>query len=152
MRINENLLLGYGNHNNTSRLYPYTVSAIAQIEKGEKYTISYTVEKTNRFGVYTDVLSNGIFKPYISPTEIRNWKETKIGEKIKYTFTADKDGYVVVYIDNNSENVDTKVEEPYFKIEEGEEATPYIPSKNMLEPSKQAIYKAGGVFQEVYPL
>ena len=32
------------------------------------------------------------------------------------------------------------------------EATPYIPSKNTLDPSKQAIFVAGGVFREVYPL
>lgn len=143
MKINENLLLAYGNHNNTSTVLPYTTSAIAPIVKGEQYTISYVVEKSNRFGVYTDTLSNGIFKPYIDATEVSNWRLTTIGEKIKYTFTADKDGYVIFYLSNG--NGDTK--ETYFKIEKGDTSTPYIPSKNMLEPSKQAVFVAGGGIQ-----
>lgn len=40
----------------------------------------------------------------------------------------------------------------YPKLEMGTEATQYIPSENSLDPSKLAIFKAGGVFQEVYPL
>ena len=37
------------------------------------------------------------------------------------------------------------------KLEEGDKCTPYLPHKNLIEPSKQAIFLAGGVFQEVYP-
>ena len=40
----------------------------------------------------------------------------------------------------------------YPKLEVGDQATPYIPNKDSLDPSKQAIFKTGGVFQEVYPL
>lgn len=140
MIINENLLLGYGNHNNTSSVLKYTTSAIAPILKGEQYTISYVVEKSNRFGVYTDTLSNGIFKPYISATIIAEWNRTYPGDNINYTFTADKDGYAIVYLSNGSGNA----KENYFKIEKGDTSTPYIPSKNMLEPSKQAVFVAGG--------
>lgn len=39
-----------------------------------------------------------------------------------------------------------------LKLEKGDKATAYIPNKNSLEPSKQAIFPIGGVFQEVYPL
>lgn len=35
---------------------------------------------------------------------------------------------------------------------EKDEITPYIPNENTIEPSKQAVFLAGGVFQEVYPL
>ena len=148
MRINENILLGYGNHNNTSGILPYTTSAIAPIVKGEQYTISYIVRESNRFGVYTDILSNGIFNPYIDETEISRWRNTHPGEKINYTFTADKDGYAIVYLCNGH----GESKEPDFKIEKNDTATPYISSRNMLEPCKQAIFLAGGVFQEVYPL
>lgn len=39
-----------------------------------------------------------------------------------------------------------------LKLEKGDKATAYIPNKNSLEPSKQAIFLSGGVFEEVYPL
>ena len=148
MIINENLLLGYGNHNNTESVFDYTTSAIAPIKKGEKYTISYIVENSNRFGVYTDALSDGIFEPYTDVTEVERWRNTYPGNNINYTFTADKDGYVIVYLSKGIGDA----KETYFKIEEGDTSTPYIPSKNMLEPSKQAVFVAGGVFQEVYPI
>lgn len=148
MIVNENILLGYGNHNNTEGLLEYTTSAIAPIKKGEKYTISYIVENSNRFGVYTDTLSDGIFEPYTDVTEVRKWVETKKGNNINYIFTADKDGYVIVYLSNGNGDV----KETYFKIEEGDTSTPYIPSKNMLEPSKQVFFVAGGTFKEIKSL
>ena len=148
MRINENLLLGYGNHNNTQGVLSYTTSAIAPIVKGEQYTISYIVRESNRFGVYTDTLLNGIFEDYIDVTEVYKWRNTYPGENINYTFTADKDGYAIVYLCNGN----GEMQEPNLKIEEGDTSTPYTPSKNMLEPSKQAFFLAGGVFQEVYPI
>lgn len=38
------------------------------------------------------------------------------------------------------------------KLEVDDNPSLYSPSKTELEPSKQAIYLAGGVFQEVYPV
>ena len=38
------------------------------------------------------------------------------------------------------------------KLTEGIAANIYTPSVNDLEPSKQAVFVAGGVFQEVYPI
>lgn len=35
---------------------------------------------------------------------------------------------------------------------EKDEITPYVPNENSLEPRKQAVFLAGGVFKEVYPL
>ena len=148
MRINENLLLGYGNHNNTSSIAGHTTSAVAPVEKGKRYTISYTVKNTNRFGVYLDTLSNGLNGNFDNAIEIVRYYNTRPGEKITKSVTADINGYMIIYLANNggdSKEVD-------LKIEEGDKKTPYIPSKNMLDPSKQAVFLAGGVFQEVYPL
>lgn len=40
-----------------------------------------------------------------------------------------------------------------IEIVKGENQNPiFIPNKDSLQPSKQAIYLAGGVFQEVYPI
>ena len=148
MRINENLLLGYGNHNNSPSISDYTTSAVAAVEKGKQYTISYTVKNGNRFGVYFDTLSNGWRSKYDTITTARYADNTQPGDKIERTYIADIDGYMIIYLANNGGNK----KEPNLKIEEGDKKTPYIPSKNMLEPSKQAVFLAGGVFQEVYPL
>ena len=148
MRINENLLLGYGNHNNTASLAAYTTSAIAPVKKGQKYTISYNVKNTNRFRVYLDTLSNGWKGKYDNAIEIVRFYNTQPGDKIERTLIADIDGYMIIYLANNGGDL----KEVDLKIEEGDKKTPYIPSKNMLEPSKQAVFVAGGVFQEVYPV
>lgn len=85
------------------------------------------------------------------------------GTAIIGTFLADKgtQSYTFVLNDKNTHiylylglGLQTKGSYKIYniKLEEGTEATPYIPSKNILEPSKQAVFLAGGVFQEVYPL
>ena len=148
MIINENILLGYGNHNNSSKTASYTTSAVAPVKKGQKYTISYTVKNTNRFKMHFDTLSNGWQGEYDNLPESLSVNTTQPGEKIERTFIADMDGYMIVYLANNGGDL----KEPDLKIEEGDKKTPYIPSKNMLDPSKQAIFVAGGRFQEVYPL
>ena len=147
MIINENLLLGYGNHNNTSRLVSYTTSAVAPVKKGQKYTISYTVKNTNRLGIYFDTLSNGWKSDYDTITVNQPSKVTQPGDKIERTLIADMDGYMIVYLANTGGDI----KEPNLKIEEGDKVTQYIPSKHSLDPSKQAIFVSGGVFQEVYP-
>lgn len=148
MRINENLLLGYGNHNNTSNITGHTTSAVAPIEKGKQYTISYTVINTNRFGIYFDTLSNGLKSSYDNFNNYPGFIQTKSGEIIEKRVTAEIDGYMIIYLANNGGDL----KEPNLKIEEGDKKTQYVPSKNMLEPSKQAVFVAGGVFKEVYPL
>lgn len=140
MRINENLLLGYGNHNNTSSIAGHTTSAVAAVEKGKKYTISYTVKNTNRFGIYFDTLSNGLKSKYDNFNNYPGFIQTKSGEIIEKRVTAEIDGYMIIYLANNGGDL----KDPDLKIEEGAIKTPYVPSKNMLEPSKQAIFLAGG--------
>lgn len=140
MRINENILLGYGNHNNTPNIAAHTTSAVAPVKNGQKYTISYTVKNSNRLGVYFDTLSNGWDGKYDTITEARYADKTQPGDKIERTYIADIDGYMIIYLANNGGGI----KEPDLKIEEGDKKTPYIPSKNMLDPSKQAIFLAGG--------
>ena len=148
MIINENLLLGYGNHNNTAYLRDYTTSAVAPVKKGQTYTISYTVKNTNRLGIYFDTLSNGWKSGYDTITGNQPANNTQPGDKIERTLIADIDGYMIIYLANNGGDF----KEPDLKIEEGDTSTPYIPSKNMLEPSEQAVFVVRGVFREVYPL
>ena len=148
MIINENLLLGYSNHNNTAEIAAHTTSAVAPVKKGEKYTISYTVKNTNRFKIHFDTLSNGWQGKYDNPPESLAVKNTLPGDKIEGTYIADIDGYMIIYL----ANIGGDVKEVDLKIEEGDTSTPYIPSKNMLESSKQAVFVAGGTFKEVYPI
>ena len=140
MIINENLLLGYGNHNNTAELAAHTTSAVAPVKKGQKYTISYTVTNTNRFAVYFDTLSNGWKSNYDTITVDQLSNVTQPGDKIEKTVAADMGGYMIIYLANNGGDF----KEVDLKIEEGDKKTPYIPSKNMLDPSEQAIFVAGG--------
>lgn len=116
----ENLLKVYSHHGNVGYNDKSTTSAIAPIKKGETYTISYTVTNTNRFGFYQDTLSNGFFANRIN-TEDKNYKVTKIGDKIVETFTANIDGYVIIYLSNKDNNA----REPSLKIEKGSQATVY---------------------------
>ena len=51
------------------------------------------------------------------------------------------------YNDNFTATI--KIKQPKFEVDK---ESIYIPNVNDLEPSKQAIFVAGGVFQEVYPL
>ena len=148
MIINENLLLGYSNHSNANIINANTTSAVAPVKKGQKYTISYTVKYTNRLGIYFDTLSNGINGKYDLYDGLKPVNTTVIGQKINRTVIAKIDGYMVIYLANNGGDL----KEPNLKIEEGDTSTPYIPSKNMLEPGEQAIFVAGGTFKEVYPI
>ena len=148
MIINENILLGYSNHNNGGYVQNIATSAVVPVKKGQKYTISYTVKNTNRLGIYFDTLSNGINEKFDVMDGYKGSEKTEIGQKINRTVIAEMDGYMIVYLANNGGDL----KEPDLKIEEGDKKTPYIPSKNMLDPSKQAIFVAGGRFQEVYPL
>lgn len=148
MIINENLLLGYGNHNNTPKIAAHTTSAVAPVKKGQKYTISYNVKNTNRFAVYFDTLSNGWKSDYDTITVNQPSNVTQPGDKIEKTVAADMDGYMIIYLANNGGDF----KEADLKIEEGDRKTPYIPSKNMLEPSEQAVFVVRGTFKEVYPI
>lgn len=148
MIINENILLVYSNHNNAGSVQDSTTSVVAPVKEGQKYTVSYTVKNSNRFGVYFDTLSNGINEKFDVSDGYKSFDRTEIGQKINRTVAAEMDGYMIIYLANNGEDL----KEPDLKIEEGDKVTQYIPSKHSLDPSKQAIFVSGGVFQEVYPL
>ena len=117
---NENLLLAYSHHSNYRYHEGIFASALAPIKKGETYTVSYTVTNTNRFGIYQDTLKNGLFADRVNK-EDTNIIQTKIGDKIVETFTANIDGYVIIYLENGNGNA----REPSLKIEKGSQATGY---------------------------
>ena len=148
MIINENLLLGYGNHNNGGFVANNQTSAIAPVKKGQKYTISYTVKNTNRLGIYFDTLSNGINEKFDVMDGYKSFGRTEIGQKINRTVIADIDGYMIIYLAINGGDF----KEVDLKIEEGDKKTPYIPSKNMLEPSKQPLLPPEGEYTEISPI
>lgn len=146
MKINPNLLLSYSHHSNIAYTPNSATSAVAPIEKGKTYMVSYTVTNTNRFSLWQDTMDNGLNADRVDTTDDL-FNRTEIGDKIKRTFKADLDGYVVIYLNNLRNNA----REPDLKIEEGNKVTHYIPSKYALNPSKQAIFVSGGVFQDIYP-
>lgn len=116
----ENLILAYSHHSNYRYHEGVFASALAPIKKGETYTVSYTVTNSNRFGLYQDTLKNGLFADRVNK-EDKTVIATKIGDKIVETFTANIDGYVIIYLENGNGNA----REPSLKIEKGQQATGY---------------------------
>lgn len=115
---------------------------------GERYTISADISQKNGKGVISYVI-------FDKDIRLRGeFVHAKINGKTPFTFNykSELTHKILLYSGQagNTRGISTIYSN--IKIEKGEEATPYIPSKNSLDPSKQSVFKAGGVFQEVYPL
>ena len=71
--------------------------------------------------------------------------------RISHTFKYDanfKYKNIYVFIGKDGETSGNKIAIKCPKLEVGEQATPYIPNKNSVDPSKQAIFKSGGGYSK----
>ena len=123
------------------------------IKADTDYTLSIYVKGTKAFKL------NYIYLMYgedgnLSLRSDRELHEPNIWYRVSIPIKHSKDNNFknVMVASTNLSDESMELSFKYPKLEMGTEATQYIPNKNSLDPSKQAIFKAGGVFQEVYPL
>ena len=79
---------------------------------------------------------------YPGTNEIKTLKSDGTKQTFKFT-VADHKTNLYLYLGIRA-NTKGSYKIYNIKIEKGDKATPYIPSKNSLDPSKQAIFKVGG--------
>lgn len=116
---------------------------VLNLEEGKTYTCSLRIKQS----------SNGSGKFSAQALRGRNWlsrgcekKVCKVGEIAFYTFTYEKGNTdnMVFYTDISGETRGIGAIFYEIKLEEGNTATPYLPHKDTLEPSKQALLTTGG--------
>ena len=116
------------------------------LESGKKYTISFFVEQSlNGSGQLTVVLKDSTNTLNIS------WWHAKRNSKFEKSFIFQKDqtALIMLFSDIVGETENVAAMYKMIKIEEGDTKTPYIPSKNMLEPSKQPLLPREGNYKEI---
>ena len=110
---------------------------------GKTYTISCNVHKNDNHGnwkmnINQDAGSSKTFKPNDGI------------KSITFRCERDSDQVFIYFGDQNTPNRKYKITE--LKLEKGDRMTPYLPHKSNVKSENQAIFVAGGVFHEVYPL
>lgn len=144
MVINENLLSGYSNpsiieaNDNPYHYIEYQIPD--NLEENQVYTISLEGSQTN---------GSGKFSVIIFDKETRNKSNVLIAqngarEHLTFKYVSELTDIVLVYSDIDGQCNGVGLTVRNVKIEKGNKATPYIPNKNSVDPSKQAIFKAGG--------
>lgn len=152
MVINENLILTedkpYYIKPDDNRYKYIKINLPTNLNENEMYTFSLDVSQINGSGQLSIIIFNKDntlgYKTLIAKNNTRN--------SLSFEYIPKKTVNILVYSDiaGKTQFVGAKIRN--IKIERGDKATPYIPNKNIVDPSKQAIFKAGGAFQEVYPL
>ena len=119
------------------------------LEDGKTYTVSFVMKQSEKgCGKFN---AGPISYP---PSILMDYTEYEIKDRSSFKFTCDKSKQMLigVYTDLVSRKAGVGATIKYVKIEDEGGDLVYTPSMNSLEPSKQALFVAGGVFQEVYPL
>lgn len=151
MKINPNLYVGpnkiqltpYKSNYNYYRFFYKGMGC----EIGQEYTLSFDSEQTiNGSGqitiLYLDKNAN---------TTRSGYYDSGKRQSITFVYGLNGEERLNVYSDIAGKDANIGLAMFNFKLENGKEETVYNPNINSLEPSKQAIFLAGGVFQEVYP-
>lgn len=156
MVINENLAIknyesGATLSDKTDGYQYFEIAKLSNLDlvDGKTYTVSFVMEQSKKgCGEFN---AGPLSYP---PTALMDHTKYEIKDRSSFKFTYNKSTQesIAVYTDLVSRKAGVGATLKYVKIEEGDKVTPYIPSKNSLDTSKQAVFLAGGVFQEVYPL
>lgn len=120
-------------------------SDVNKLEENKKYTISLNLSQTENGSGYVN------FGRVIG-SSLQDWAEKSVKDRLELTFDKTENMRILCYTDLAGKTEDVGLKAFNIKLEFGDAATQYISNKSSLEPSKQAIFLAGGVFQEVYPL
>lgn len=142
MLINPNLLntkkvkIGAEDHTHNFRIIDLPIDLV----EGKKYTISCSCQ-FSKGGEGSLIIAD--FKN-MSPTSNRAiFKEDTINE-FSFVYKPDRTNRILLYA--GVAGYTNNIEGLYYnlKLEKGDKATPYIPHKDFIDPSKQAIFLAGG--------
>ena len=113
----------------------YKFSALVKTDKSLDLDYNYFIGQPNKR------IKNG---KNLIPNE---WQKVTLDFKLNDDFVTNEIMVGSQYKDNFTATI--KIKQPKFEVDK---ESIYIPNINDIEPSKQAIFLAGGVFQEVYPL
>lgn len=130
----------------TDKNYYYAYDIPADLEVGQTYTISATVEQTTGgSGIITVRTYNGSFEVMHSE------KQCEIVDGKVYAsfvYGKDKSAKLLFYTDQAGKTVGIGATFKKIKLEKGDVMTTYIPNANSLSADKQAILtKGGGIYR-----
>lgn len=111
----------------------YTFSADVSLSEGEEATI---------------IIFNSDYKVNHKSTRL----STKKRSSLTFVYNNESTGRIACYAGVHGSTNGISAEYTNIKLEKGDQMTPYLPHKSKVKPSKQAVFVAGGVFQEVHPL
>ena len=117
--------------------------------EGETYTISCKLKQGKNGSGFASLKTSNMKNP--QSTDAFFEEKVPIDNfQARFIYESSKMDCIEIYVDVLGQTAFKTAERSEVKLEKGKEKTPYIPNKNDLEPSKQAIFVAGGVFKEVY--
>ena len=118
------------------------------VEEGEKYTLSFYGKQNEKgSGSYSLIF----YRNAIGDTILSKQYECNKRNSFTFVYTSEMDRFNL-YADIIGETTGVSADFNMLKLEKGDQMTPYLPHKSNVKAENQAIYLAGGVFQEVYPL
>lgn len=149
MLINSNLLntlegITYNQNNKNDNWRNAKIPIPHNLIDGQTYTFSCKIKQSeNGTGHASIIVANKNLED-VGDYESEHIKIDIKDYKVTFTYDKSNDDLIIVYNDifSKTAGIDAQFED--YKLEEGDKCTPYIPNKNSLEPSKQAVFLAGG--------
>lgn len=130
------------------------IGDLTKLIAGETYTFSCKMKQIPGEGREIDNVvhivqgHNEMYKSY-GAYQVKSIEDGFLN--FTFTYIAEANS-ILCYTALSSKTNNMGAEWSNIEIVEGKDRNPiFIPSKDKLEPSKQAVFVAGGVFKEVYP-
>lgn len=118
------------------------------VEEGEKYTLSFYGKQNEKgSGRYSLIFH----REATGDTILIKHYDCNQRNSFTFVYTSEMKRFNL-YADIIGEETGVSADFTMLKLEKGDQMTPYLPHKSNVKADKQAIFKSGGVFQEVYPL
>lgn len=149
MRIKPNLLntlegITYNQINKKDNWRNVKIPIPDNLIDGETHTFSCEIKQGNTGTGYASIIiannnleNVGNYRSENIKIDIRDFKTT-------FTYNKSTNNLIIVYNDIFGKTANIDAEFSNYKLEKGKESTLYNPNIDNLDPSKQAIYLAGG--------
>lgn len=152
MVINENLISTEDNPyyiKPEDHRYKYKqINLPTNLNENDVYTFSVDVSQTNGSGELSMIIFNKdhslTYKTIIGKNNTRN--------SFSFEYMQDRTAHILLYSDIAGKTQFVGATFRNIKLEKGNKATPYIPNKNTLDPSKQALLPPEGDYKEIEPV